>query len=74
MEQDNEKRKGRPKVTDKETKSKTFTMKIKSSIFRELNRICGLRQLKTGKRTSVSDLINTVMEEYVQLHGIKEIQ
>ena len=74
MEQDNEKRKGRPKVTDKETKSKTFTMKIKPSIFRELNRICGLRQLKTGKRTSVSDLINTVMEEYVQLHGIKEIQ
>lgn len=72
MEQNNsEKKRGRPKFIDKETKSKTFTMKIKPSIFRELNRICGLHQLETGQRTSVSDLINTVMEEYIQLHGIK---
>jgi len=72
MEQDNsDKKRGRPKFTDKETKSKTFTMKIKPSLFKELNRICGLRQLETGQRTSVSDLINTVMEEYIKLHGIK---
>mgnify|MGYP003571656283 CR=1 FL=1 len=65
-------KRGRPKITDKETKSKNFTLKIKPSTFRELNRICGLRQLETGIRASVTDLINNVLEDYVEKNGIKD--
>ena len=62
-------KKGRPKVTDREIKSKSYTLKIKQSTFTELNRICGLRQFETGKRSSVSDLVNTILDEYVALHS-----
>lgn len=73
MEQENtEKKMGRPKVLDREVKSKSYTLKVKPSTFTELNRICGLRQLETGKRASVSDLVNSILDEYVTLHGIKE--
>lgn len=73
MEQENtDKKRGRPKVRDREIKSKSYTLKVKPSTFTELNRICGLRQLETGKRASVSDLVNTILDEYVALHGIKE--
>ena len=73
MEQENtEKKRGRPKVLDREVKSKSYTLKVKPSTFTELNRICGLRQLETGKRASVSDLVNTILDEYVTLHGVKE--
>ena len=74
MENENTvKKRGRPKVLDREVKSKSYTLKIKPSTFTQLNRICGLRQLKTGKRASVSDLVNTILDEYVELHGVKEI-
>ena len=73
MEQENtNKKRGRPKVLDREVKSKSYTLKVKPSTFTELNRICGLRQLETGKRASVSDLVNTILNEYVALHGVKE--
>lgn len=73
MEQENtEKKRGRPKISDREIKSKSYTLKVKPSTFTELNRICGLRQLESGKRASVSDLVNTILDEYVALHGIKE--
>lgn len=73
MEQENtEKKRGKPKVLDREVKSKSYTLKVKPSTFTELNRICGLRQLETGKRASVSDLVNTILDEYVALHGVKE--
>ena len=73
MEQENtEKKRGRPKVLDREVKNKSYTLKVKPSTFTELNRICGLRQLETGKRASVSDLVNTILDEYVALHGVKE--
>ena len=74
MENENtDKKRGRPKVLDREVKSKSYTLKIKPSTFTQLNRICGLRQLETGKRASVSDLVNTILDEYVELHGVKEI-
>jgi hypothetical protein len=73
MEQENtEKKRGRPKVIDREVKSKSYTLKVKPSTFRELNRICGLRQLETGQRASVSDLVNTILDEYVALHGVDD--
>ena len=72
MEQENTKKKGRPKITDREIKSKSYTLKIKPSTFTELNRICGLKQLETGQRASVSDLVNTILDDYVANHGIKE--
>lgn len=64
------KKMGRPKVLDREIKSKSYTLKIKPSTFTELNRICGLRQLETGQRSSVSELVNNILDEYVALHGI----
>ena len=74
MENENTvKKRGRPKVCDREVKSKSYTLKIKPSTFSQLNRICGLRQLETGKRTTVSDLVNTILDKYVELHGVKEI-
>ena len=73
MEQENtEKKRGRPKVLDREVKSKSYTLKVKPSTFTQLNRICGLRQLETGKRTTVSDLVNTILDEYVAIHGIND--
>lgn len=73
MEQENtEKKRGRPKISDREIKSKSYTLKVKPSTFTELNRICGLRQLETGKRASVSDLVNTILDEYVALHGVDD--
>lgn len=73
MEQENtEKKRGRPKVIDREVKSKSYTLKVKPSTFRELNRICGLRQLETGQRASVSDLVNTILDEYIALHGVDD--
>lgn len=72
MEQENTKKKGRPKITDREIKSKSYTLKIKPSTFTELNRICGLKQLETGQRASVSDLVNTILDDYVANHGVKE--
>lgn len=74
MDRENtDKKIGRPKVLDRETKTKSYTLKVKPSTFRELNRICGLRQLETGKRASVSDLVNTILDEYVALHKVDEI-
>lgn len=74
MEQENTaKKRGRPKALDTEVKSKSYTLKVKPSTFRELNRICGWRQLETGKRASVSDLINTILDEYVALHKVDKI-
>ncbi len=69
MEKD-KKKMGRPKVLDREIKSKSYTLKIKPSTFTELNRICGLRQLETGQRSSVSELVNNILDEYVALHGV----
>ena len=72
MEQENTKKKGRPKITDREIKSKSYTLKVRPSTFAELNRICGRKQLETGQRASVSDLVNTILDEYVALHGIHD--
>ena len=73
MENENTvKKRGRPKVLDREVKSKSYTLKVKPSTFTQLNRICGLRQLETGKRTTVSDLVNTILDEYVAIHGIND--
>lgn len=71
-EQESTRKKGRPKVTDREIKSKSYTLKIKQSTFTELNRICGLRQFETGKRSSVSDLVNNILDEYVAIHRTQE--
>ena len=73
MEQENtDKKRGRPKVLDREVKSKSYTLKVKPSTLRELNRICGLRQLESGQRASVSDLVNSILDEYVALHGVDD--
>ena len=58
-EETQKRKKRRPKITDKETKSKIFTLKIKPSTFRELNRICVLRQLETGIRVALQTLLTT---------------
>ncbi len=71
-EQENTRKKGRPKVTNREIKSKSYTLKIKQSTFTDLNRICGLRQFETGKRSSVSDLVNNILDEYVAIHRTQE--
>ena len=73
MENENTvKKRGRPKLLDREVKTKSYTLKVKLSTFTQLNRICGLRQLETGKRASVSDLVNTILDEYVALHGVHD--
>ena len=64
-EQDNTKKKGRPKVTDREIKGRSYTLKVKQSTFTELNRICGKKQLETGERATVSELVNKILDEYV---------
>lgn len=55
-----------------ESKSKSFSLKLRPSTFKELNRICAFKQLQTGIRTSVTDLINNILDEYVEKNAIKD--
>lgn len=64
-------RRGRPKVTDRETRSKNFNLLMKPSTFKELNRIAGLKQAETGERSSVTDLVNTILEDYIRIYQSK---
>ena len=64
---DNKKRsRGRPKRTDGENRSKRFNLIMKPSTMSELNKLAAQRQLETGKRTSITELINTVLEKYIE--------
>ena len=63
-----QKKRGRPKVTDRETRSKNFNLLMKPSTFKELNRIAGQKQAKTGEKVSVTDLVNTILEDYIARH------
>ena len=57
---------GRPKMTDEENRSKRFNLIMKPSTMSELNKIAAKRQLNTGKRTSITELINSVLEKYIE--------
>ena len=64
---DNKKRsRGRPKRTDEENRRKRFNLIMKPSTMSELNKIAAKRQLETGKRTSITELINSVLEKYIE--------
>ena len=64
---DNKKRsRGRPKRTDGENRSKRFNLIMKPSTMSELNKLAAQRQLETGKRTSITELINSVLEKYIE--------
>ena len=64
---DNKKRsRGRPKRTDGENRSKRFNLIMKPSTMSELNKLAAQRQLETGKRTSITELINTVLEKCIE--------
>ena len=63
---DNKKRsRGRPKRTDEENRSKRFNLIMKPSTMSELNKIAAKRQFETGKRTSITELINSVLENFI---------
>ena len=64
------KKRGRPKVTDRETRSKNFNLLMKPSTFKGLNRIVGLKLIETGERVSVTDLINTILEEFIVRNSV----
>ena len=61
---DNKKR-GRPKRTDEENRSKRFNLIMKPSTMSELNKIAAKRQLQDGTKTSVTGLINQILEEFI---------
>lgn len=64
---DNKKRsRGRPKRTDEENRSKRFNLIMKPSTMSELNKLAAQRQLETGKRISITELINSVLEKYIE--------
>ena len=64
---DNKKRsRGRSKRTDEENRSKRFNLIMKPSTMSELNKRAAQRQLATGKRTSITELINSVLEKYIE--------
>ncbi len=64
---DPEKRKrGRPKRTEGENKSKHFNLLIRPSTLMALNRIAAKKQLATGNKISVTELINIILENYVK--------
>ena len=56
---------GRPKRTDGENKSKRFNLIMKPSTLVSLNKLAAQKQLQTGIRTSVTELINSVRESYI---------
>ena len=60
-----QKKRGRPKVTDRETRSKNFNLLMKPSTFKELNRLAGLKQAETGEKASITDLINALIDDYI---------
>ena len=63
------KKRGRPKVTGRETRSKNFNLLMKPSTFDGLGRLAALQWAETGKKTSVTDLVNTILENYLVEHG-----
>ena len=68
---DNKKRnRGRPKRTDEENRSKRFNLIMKPSTMSELNKIAAKRQLETGKRTSITELINSILENFINKGAI----
>ena len=56
---------GRPKRTDEENRSKRFNLIMKPSTLASLNTLAAQKQLQTGIRTSVTELINSVLESYI---------
>lgn len=60
---------GRPKRTDEENRSKRFNLIMKPSTMSELNKIAAQKQLQTGLRTSVTELINSVLEDFIAKGG-----
>jgi len=66
---DNKKR-GRPKRTDEENRSKRFNLIMKPSTMSELNKIAAKRQLQDGTKTSVTGLINQILEEFIAMGEI----
>ena len=63
---DNKKRsRGRPKRSDEENRSKHFNLIMKPSTMSELNKIAAKRQLQDGIKTSVTGLINQILEEFI---------
>lgn len=61
---------GRPKRPDEGNKSKRFNLIMKPSTMSELNKIAAKRQLETGKRTSITELINSVLENFINKEEI----
>ena len=58
-------KRGRPKRTEGENKSKRFNLIMKPSTLASLNKLAAQKQLQTGIRTSVTELINSVLESYI---------
>ena len=63
--EDRKRNRGRPKRTDAENRSKRFNLIMKPSTMSELNKIAAKRQLETGKRTSITELINSILEGFI---------
>ncbi len=61
---------GRPKRTEGENKSKRFNLIMKPSTLASLNKLAAQKQLQTGIRTSVTELINSVLESYISKREI----
>ncbi len=61
---DNKKR-GRPKKSPEENRSKRFNLIMKPSTMAELNKIAAQTQLRTGIKTSITELINSILENYI---------
>ena len=64
-EKNNNRKRGSPKRCDGENKSKRFNLVMKPSTMAELNRIAAHRQLQTGIRSSVTEVINEILENYI---------
>lgn len=61
-----QKRRGRPMKSENEKRSKKFNMTMKPELFSKLNKLAAERQLSTGQRFSVNEVINNVLEKYFE--------
>ena len=61
-----QKRQGRPMKSENEKRSKKLNMTMKPELFSKLNKLAAERQLSTGQRFSVNEVINNVLEKYFE--------
>ena len=61
-----QKRRGRPMKSEAEKRSKKFNMTMRPELYSKLNKLSAERQLSTGRRFSVNEVINNVLEKYFE--------